>query len=313
VTTHRDTGYGVRAGESPIRLLDAPGVGSFTERVLTARYTNWGLDPTLARRILDTVRRHADSPEDAIRHVHAGVMDFQHCTAWRDAYARYERQVKYSVTFAQVRSLLAGARPERVVDVGAGSLRLGHELAYGYPGARVVGTDVLDHDPPAGPPNLEFRRQREPTRIPVGDASADVVVLNAVLHHVQPHDVPALLADVRRILAPRGQVVLVEDTYSLHAPVTGRHADRRLTEDFLAETARHGPQFAHDLFSYFDWHGNILVGGATDMPMAYNFQPLEGWLETLDSAGLPGRQARYFGFLALGFHKTSVGAVIAHG
>lgn len=310
---HRDTEYGVRAGESPIRLLDVPGVGSFTERVLTARYTHWGLSATLAQRILETVRCHADSPDEAIRHVHAEVIDFQHCPAWRDAYARYERQVKYSVTFEQVRSLLAEARPERVVDVGAGSLRLGRELAYAYPAAAVVGTDVLDRDPPAGPANLEFRRQRDPTRVPVDDAGADVVVLNAVLHHVQPHDVPALLADVRRILTPRGRVILVEDTYSLDTPVTGRAADRRLTEEFLAETARYGPRFALDLFSYFDWHGNILVGGATEMPMAYNFEPLEGWLEVLESAGLPGREVRYFGFLAQGFHKTSVGAVACGG
>lgn len=98
-----------------------------------------------------------------------------------------------------------------VADLGVGTGALAETLA---PFAdRVIGVDRSEQMLAAaslrlaGHANVELRRG-ELERLPLGDCEADLAVLALVLHYVvDPH---AVLAEVRRVLAPGGRVLLLD-------------------------------------------------------------------------------------------------------
>ena len=115
-----------------------------------------------------------------------------------------------------VREALALRPGERVLDVGSGPGLLAQEMATSVgAGGRVQGVDV-------SPSMLAIagRRQGEPGAAPIGlseadatslpfpDRSFDVVVSTQVYEYVA--DIPAALAEARRVLAPGGRVLILD-------------------------------------------------------------------------------------------------------
>ncbi|MCA9941223.1 MAG: class I SAM-dependent methyltransferase [Anaerolineales bacterium] len=104
------------------------------------------------------------------------------------------------------RALVAGIGAGRLLDIGCGD---GENLLRfaGLP-ARRVGLEV------SGPRLRQARAhgldvlQATGTRLPFPDAAFDMIYVAHVLHHVA--DYPAVLAEIRRCLAPGGVLFLVE-------------------------------------------------------------------------------------------------------
>ena len=100
-----------------------------------------------------------------------------------------------------------------VVEIGVGTGALLTELAA--KASRVIG---VDHSPAM----LEEARRRvtehsvsgielrlgEMTHLPLPDASASCALLNMVLHHAA--DPPAVLTEIRRVLAPDGMLLIAD-------------------------------------------------------------------------------------------------------
>lgn len=111
-------------------------------------------------------------------------------------------------------SALGSAR--RVLDLGCGTGTFAIELKRLHPALEVVG---LDPDPAA-----LARSRRKAARagasiqfdqgfsdsLPYPSASFDRVFSSFMFHHVPPAERPATLAEVRRVLAPRGSFHLVD-------------------------------------------------------------------------------------------------------
>ena len=102
---------------------------------------------------------------------------------------------------------------KNVVEVGLGTGGLLPALAA--KGARVIG---VDHSPAmldearrrlavAGIAGIDLRLG-EMTHLPLPDNSADCAVLNMVLHHAA--DPPSVLAEIRRVLAPGGRLIMAD-------------------------------------------------------------------------------------------------------
>ena len=113
------------------------------------------------------------------------------------------------------RPLRAG---ERVLDAGCGTGYLAAGLRRARPDVLTVGSDLsegmLGNARDAGAWPLV---QGDAGRLPFGDGVFDLVVARGVLHHLP--DVPAALAEWRRVLAPDGAVVLVSEP----TPTVERH------------------------------------------------------------------------------------------
>lgn len=120
----------------------------------------------------------------------------------------------------------------RVVDAGCGTGYLAAGLRRAVPGLRVVGADLsagmLQRARAAGAWPLV---QADGGRLPVRAASVDLVVARGVLHHLP--DVTAALADWRRVLRPRGAVVLLSEP----TPAVERHGGQ-LVRALLAVVRR---------------------------------------------------------------------------
>jgi len=91
----------------------------------------------------------------------------------------------------------------RVLEVGSGSGGAAEWLDY-----EIVGVDTaFERTAERARPNL-IARQGSATAIPEPDESFDAVLCVEVLEHIPPSDRPAVIAELMRVLAPGGRLVL---------------------------------------------------------------------------------------------------------
>ncbi len=109
-------------------------------------------------------------------------------------------------------------RGEQVLDAGCGTGWLAAGLRRAAPHVHVLGVDLsegmLGRARAAGAWPL---LQADAQRLPLGDASVDLIVSRGVLHHLP--DVPAALAEWHRVLRPAGAVVVTSEP----TPTVDRH------------------------------------------------------------------------------------------
>lgn len=113
--------------------------------------------------------------------------------------------------------LLPLGRGLDIVELGCGNARLARALLRRFPGCRVTGleVDARQHaknlaDPQ---PALEFVAAGAQA-VPRADASFDLALMLKSLHHVPLDAMDAALAEVRRVLRPRGWLVVSEPVYA---------------------------------------------------------------------------------------------------
>jgi SAM-dependent methyltransferase len=97
---------------------------------------------------------------------------------------------------------------QTMLDLGAGTGLMSRWLAH-RTGVRPTLCDLVEY--PNRVRSLPFITQTDPFRVPVDDASFDVVLMMFVLHHVERYeDQGRLIEEARRIA--RERVIVTEDT-----------------------------------------------------------------------------------------------------
>ena len=92
---------------NPLPLLkEVPDLESFVRRVLTKRYTSWGLPDDLANKIISKLIEHTDDYKLARDMVYQEVIDFSRDSRWQEAYGRYKIKSKYASTYSIVKPFL---------------------------------------------------------------------------------------------------------------------------------------------------------------------------------------------------------------
>lgn len=141
------------------------------------------------------------------------------------------------------------ARPtgKDVIDVGCGGGALVRELAAR--GARVVGVEISEDQLAAARAQDDGHGARyvigEGQRLPLDDASADVVVFMRTLHHVPSADLPDALREASRVVRADGLVYVAEpraegDFYELVSLVEDEFEVRRAAQQALARAPAAG-------------------------------------------------------------------------
>ena len=115
---------------------------------------------------------------------------------------------------------LSGVRPgDSVLDVGSSNGYLASRLAAAGPAIRVTGVD------PSEPAIGYARRHARPgmtftvgvaQRLPLPDASFDVVTCTLALHHIPRRQRPAALAEMYRVIKPGGRLLTADMGPLLH-------------------------------------------------------------------------------------------------
>ncbi len=113
-------------------------------------------------------------------------------------------------------ALRGSGEPVRLLDYGCGTATLLRLLARAGASARFAGSDISPgmlgeaaRTWPSDTARPDLRVQDGPVT-PFAAASFDLVVISAVLHHVPPAERGPVYAELHRLLAPGGSVVVFE-------------------------------------------------------------------------------------------------------
>lgn len=119
-----------------------------------------------------------------------------------------------------------------VLDVGTGEGQLARELAGGERGRIVVGVDPFfaQLSNAAGQPPAPLLAQAKGESLPFADSSFDGVVCCLVIEHADDPD--AVLAEMARVLAPGGKLLLLVNHPVVQGPGSGFVDDTILGERY---------------------------------------------------------------------------------
>jgi SAM-dependent methyltransferase len=209
-------------------------------------------------------------------------------------YHQYKTQTKPEADFRRLQRLLPG---KKVLDYGCGSGYLAARLAKG--GYEVFTTDVLDYRYPEAR-HLPFVQMTSATDISYPDDSVDVALVLAVLHHIDPGDLPGV---VRRLGTIARYALIKEDTYGLPDGVEGLAeslATQALLRTFVGMTLAAQQQ----VLALIDFFSNAIAQGLPEMNMPFEFKTVTEWQRVLLQNGFKVKKSLVTGFEPGLMHKS---------
>ncbi len=209
-------------------------------------------------------------------------------------YHHYKTQLKPALDVQQLSRLIAG---RRVLDYGCGSGYLAARLAS--EGYAVLTTDVLDYRY-AEAQRLPFVRLASPTEMPYPADSADTALVQAVLHHIDPPDLPRVIRSLAR-MAPT--VLIKEDTYDLPSDLPGL-AELAAGQPLLQAFAALPSETQFQALVLIDFFANAVAQGVMEMNLPFGFKPIPAWQVMLAENGLPVKRVLLVGFEPGRMHKS---------
>jgi SAM-dependent methyltransferase len=209
-------------------------------------------------------------------------------------YHQYKTVTKPEGDFQTLQKLLPG---KSVLDYGCGSGYLDARLAKG--GYRVLTTDVLDYRYEEAR-QLPFVRMSSATDIGYPDDSCDVALVLAVLHHINPDDLPRVIQRLTRIAR---YALIKEDTYGWPEHAEGLADSLRtqaLLRGFLGMTLEKQQQ----VLALIDFFANAVAQGIPEMNMPFAFKTVREWETVLLQNGFRVTRSIMAGFEPGRMHKS---------
>jgi SAM-dependent methyltransferase len=221
---------------------------------------------------------------------HQGVSEFW----FNRLYHTYKTVTKPDADFQQLRNLIQG---RRVLDYGCGSGYLGARLARG--GYEVVTTDVLDYRYEEAR-NLPFVRMTSPTDLDYPRDSIDTALVQAVLHHIDPPNLPEALRGLGRVAT---HLLIKEDTYNL-SPDLPRLDETVAQQPLLEAFVRLSSEAQFEALILIDYYANAVAQGIPEMNMPFAFKSPGAWEQTLEDNGWRVSRIVLGGFEPGRMHKS---------
>jgi SAM-dependent methyltransferase len=209
-------------------------------------------------------------------------------------YYQYKTQFKPEADFQRLQNLLPG---KKVLDYGCGSGYLSARLAKG--GYDVFTTDVLDYRY-AEARHLPFVQMASATDISYPDDSVDVALVLAVLHHINPNDLPRVLERLRKIAR---YVLIKEDTYGLPDRVEGL-AESLTTQPLLRSFVGMTLEVQQQVLALIDFFANAIAQGLPEMNMPFEFKTVTQWKRVLLQNRFRVNKSLVVGFEPGRMHKS---------
>jgi SAM-dependent methyltransferase len=209
-------------------------------------------------------------------------------------YHQYKTQIKPESDFERLQDLLPG---KRVLDYGCGSGYLDARLAKG--GYQVFTTDVLDYRYPEAR-HLPFVQMASARDIAYPNDSVDVVLALAVLHHINPEDLPGVilrLGEISRF------ALIKEDTYGLPDKMEGL-TESLSTQPLLRSFAGMSLDLQQQVLVLIDFFANAIAQGIPEMNMPFEFKTVTEWERVLRPGGFRVKRSLVAGFEAGRMHKS---------
>jgi hypothetical protein len=138
------------------------------------------------------------------------------------------------------------------------------------------------------------------TGIPYPDGSVDVALAQAVLHHINPRDLPLV---VRRLGKIARYLLIKEDTYGLPHDMEGLAETLKvqpLLRSFVGMSA--GEQWK--ALVLIDFYANAVAQGLPQMNMPFEFKTVTEWEDVLQRNGFRINRTVLAGFEPGRMHKS---------
>ncbi len=209
-------------------------------------------------------------------------------------YHQYKTQTKPEADFQRLQELLPG---QSVLDYGCGSGYLSARLAKG--GYKVFTTDVLDYRY-AEARHLPFVQMTSATDIAYPDDSVDVAVVLAVLHHINPDDLPRVIQRLRKVAR---YALIKEDTYGLPEKIEGL-AESLATQPLLRSFVAMPLEVQQQVLALIDFFANAIAQGLPEMNMPFDFKTVTEWEQVLLQNGFRVNKSLVAGFEPGLMHKS---------
>jgi SAM-dependent methyltransferase len=213
---------------------------------------------------------------------------------FNQTYHHYKTQLKPETDFQQLSRLISG---RRVLDYGCGSGYLAARLARA--GYELFTTDVLDYRY-AEARHLPFVRMAAPTELPYPAGSMDSALVQAVLHHIDPHDLALVIQHLALIAT---QVLIKEDTYGLPRDLPGV-AEALAAQPLLRAFDALSLEAQVRALVLIDYFANVVAQGLPEMNMPFAFKSVTGWQTVLGANGLRVSRTRVVGFEPGRMHQS---------
>jgi SAM-dependent methyltransferase len=194
---------------------------------------------------------------------------------FNQVYHRYKTQTKPETDFQHLQKLLPG---KRVLDYGCGSGYLASRLAKG--GYEVFTADVLDYRYEEAR-RLPFVQMTSPTDIPYADDGVDVALVQAVLHHINPDDLPRVL---RRLGKVARYALIKEDSYGVPERMEGL-SEKLKSQPLLRWFVAMPLAVQHQVLVLIDFFSNAVAQGLPEMNMPFEFKTVTEWQQVLPDNG----------------------------
>jgi SAM-dependent methyltransferase len=209
-------------------------------------------------------------------------------------YHQYKTLTKPEGDFQTLQKLLPG---KSVLDYGCGSGYLDARLAKG--GYKVFTTDVLDYRFEEAR-QLPFVRMSSATDIGYPDNGVDVALVLAVLHHINPDDLPRVIQRLRKIAR---YALIKEDTYGWPEHAEGL-ADSLRTQVLLRAFLGMTLETQQQVLALIDFFANAVAQGISEMNMPFAFKTVPGWEQVLLQNGFRVTRRIVAGFEPGRMHKS---------
>lgn len=209
-------------------------------------------------------------------------------------YHQYKTQTKPEADFQRMQKLLPG---QSVLDYGCGSGYLSARLAKG--GYKVFTTDVLDYRY-AEARHLPFVQMSSATDIAYPDDSVDVAVVLAVLHHINPDDLPRVIQRLTKIAR---FALIKEDSYGLPEKIAGL-TESLATQPLLRSFVAMPLEVQQQVLALIDFFANAIAQGLPEMNMPFEFKTVTEWEQVLLQNGFRVNKSLVAGFEPGLMHKS---------
>lgn len=201
-------------------------------------------------------------------------------------YKIYKTKTRPEKDFVRLKPHIAG---KRVLDYGSGGGYLAKTMAEN--GYEVSTTDVLDYRVPEAK-HLPFRAMASPTDIPYPDDSFDTTIIKAVLHHIDPVNLPVVLRELQRVSK---RVIIEEDTYDLPQDMPGLQ-ELRQSQPQLEKFISMSKEDQLQCLMLIDYFSNAIAQGVVEMNFPFQFKSPGQWKEVLESHGFNLHDTKLLGF-----------------
>lgn len=209
-------------------------------------------------------------------------------------YQQYKTVDKPEMDLAQLKPQIRG---KRILDYGCGSGYLAARLDKA--GYRVITTDVLDYRYPDAQ-HLPFKVMRSASDISYPDDSADVALIQAVLHHIDSDTLPTVLDKLRRVSS---HLLIKEDTYGVPSHMEGV-SQAMENQPLMRRFVEFPRETQHKVLALIDYYANAIAQGVPEMHMPFSFRTPGEWKTVLEETGFRVTRSLVVGFELGRMHKS---------